>query len=157
MDRAMIERYAQGASAPKAAIAGLSAKDLNAFPVPGTWSIQQIVLHLLDSDLVGADRMKRVIAQDSPQLLAYDETAFANRLHYAEQDIATACEVFCLNRLLVATMLRQLPDAAFARRGTHSEHGSVALADLVATYVDHLDHHLKFIHDKRRLLGKPLA
>ena len=63
MDRSWIERYAAGANVPAEAIRGLTPTDLNAFPVPGTWSIQQIVIHLMDSDLIGSDRMKRVAAE----------------------------------------------------------------------------------------------
>ncbi|MEX0978439.1 MAG: hypothetical protein WDZ48_06290, partial [Pirellulales bacterium] len=57
---------------------------------------------------------------------------------------------------LMADILRRLPDAAFARQGHHNEHGAVTLAELLATYVNHLDHHLKFIRHKRELLGQPL-
>ena len=36
-----------------------------AFPIPGTWSIQQIIMHLMDSDLIASDRMNfaKVIAE----------------------------------------------------------------------------------------------
>ena len=59
------------------AVRGLRREDLQAHPVPGKWSIQQVVIHLMDSDLVTTDRMKRVIAEDNPTLLAYDEEKFA--------------------------------------------------------------------------------
>lgn len=156
MDRTWIDRYAAGADAPARGIAGLSPDDLNKFPVPGTWSIQQIVVHLMDSDLIGTDRMKRVIAEDRPLLIGYDETRFAASLHYESQDAAAAAEVFRLNRLLFAGVLRQLPDEAFGRAGVHSERGLETLADLVKGYVNHLDHHMKFLREKRRLIGKPL-
>jgi hypothetical protein len=99
VDRDVIERYAAGAAAPAKAIAGLSRDELNAFPVPGTWSIQQIVVHLMDSDLIGADRMKRVAAEDRPPtLIGYDESAFARGLFYDQLDPQLACEVFEKNR-----------------------------------------------------------
>jgi hypothetical protein len=155
MDRSLIERYAAGASVPGEAIRGLTTAELNAFPVPGTWSIQQIIIHLMDSDLIGADRMKRVAAENTmPQLIGYDETAFAKNLSYDKLDPAQACEVFRLNRLLTATVLRNLPDAAFERAGMHSERGRETLAHLVKDYAEHLEHHMKFLRDKRRLLGK---
>jgi hypothetical protein len=157
MDRTLIERYAAGAAVPAQAIAGLTEAELGARPVPGAWTIRQIVMHLYDSDLIGSDRMKRVIAEDEPTLLAYDETRFADRLFYDKQDLKTACEVFRLNRLLTAALLRNLPDEAFARAGTHTERGRETLEDLVKDYADHLDHHVKFLREKRRLLGKPLA
>ena len=158
MDRTLIEKYAAGASVPGEAIRGLTAAELNAFPVPGTWSIQQIIIHLMDSDLIGSDRMKRVAAENAPpQLIGYDETAFAKNLHYEKLDPVQACEVFRINRLLTATVLRNLPDAAFARHGMHSERGRETLEELVESYTEHVDHHMKFIKEKRRLLGKLLA
>ena len=156
MDRSLIERYAAGATVPAEGIRGLGDAELNAFPVPGTWSIRQIVLHLMDSDLIGADRMKRVIAMDSPALIAYDESAFARALGYDRADVQAACEVFRLNRLLTAAILRDLPDAAFARTGEHNEAGRLTLEDLLRTYVEHLDHHMRFLREKRKMLGKPM-
>ena len=156
MNRELIERYAVGAGKLRASIVGLGRQELNAFPVPGTWSIQQIVLHMMDGDLIASDRMKRVAAEEKPSLIGYDETAFARVLPYAELDPQMACDIFEKNRLMTAEILRRLPDAAFARMGNHNERGPVSLADLVETYVGHLDHHLKFIHEKRRLLGKAL-
>jgi hypothetical protein len=157
MNRDVIERYAAGAGSPAQAIAGLSREELNALPVPGTWSIQQIVVHLMDSDLIGSDRMKRVAAEERPPtLIGYDESAFARGLFYDQLDPRLACEVFEKNRLLTAEILRRLPDAAFDRTGDHNEHGRMTLAELVQNYADHLEHHLKFIRQKRQLLGKPL-
>jgi hypothetical protein len=157
MDRSLIERYAAGAAVPGEAIRGLTSAELNAFPVPGTWSIQQIIIHLMDSDLIGADRIKRVAAENvPPQLIGYDETAFAKNLSYDKLDPVQACEVFRLNRLLTAAVLRNLADAAFTRHGMHSERGRETLAELVEGYADHLDHHMKFLKEKRKLLGKPL-
>lgn len=151
-----IERYARGASDVSEAIAGLTPAELNAMPVPGTWSIQQIVLHLMDSDLIASDRMKRVIAEENPTIIGFDETAFANRLRYDKLDPHLAADIFQKNRQLTAVILRDLPDEAFGRIGTHNEAGELTLRDLVETYVNHLAHHLKFLYEKRKLLGKPL-
>jgi hypothetical protein len=156
MNRELVERYATGTNQLRQSIAGLNAEQLNAYPVPGTWSIQQIVLHLMDSDLIGSDRMKRVAAEvKEPTLIGYDETAFARGLFYDQLDVRLACEVFEKNRMLTTEILRRLPESAFAQTGFHNEHGRVTLADLVKTYADHLTHHLTFVHQKRALLGSP--
>jgi uncharacterized damage-inducible protein DinB len=157
MSRELIEQYAADADVPAKAIAGLKKADLLAFPVPGTWSIQQIILHLMDSDLIASDRMKRVAAEDRPPtLIGYDETAFAKNLAYDQVSARDAAEVFRLNRLVTAELLRRLPATAFKRIGHHNERGEVTLEGLLQTYVEHVHHHLKFIREKRKLLGKPL-
>ena len=156
MDRRIIEDYIAAASRPLAGIAGLTAADLDAQPVPGTWSIRQIVVHLMDSDLVASDRMKRVAALDEPALLAYDESAFASALGYEQTDAEIAARIFELNRKLTGDLLRRLADAAVARIGHHNEAGPMSLEKLVRTYVGHLEHHMGFLRKKRELLGKPL-
>jgi hypothetical protein len=154
MNSTLIDQYEADATLPAQAVAGLTKEELNSFPVPGTWSIQQVVLHLMDSDLIGSDRMKRVIAEPNPTLLAYDETAFSNNLHYEKLDAAMACEIFRLNRLMTAKLLRLLPDAAFEKTGNHTERGIESLEMLVQGYVDHLHHHMKFVREKRAKLGR---
>src|ERR1700740_3113111 len=116
MDRTTIEHYARGAPMVTAAIQGLAHDDFLATPVPGTWSIQQIILHLMDSDLIASDRMKRVAAENQPPtLIGYDETAFAKNLAYDDVSARDAAEVFRLNRLITAELLRKLPTSAFKR------------------------------------------
>ncbi len=156
MIRELINRYRTDAELPAKAIQGLTREDLNAFPVTGTWSIQQIIFHLMDSDLIASDRMKRIIAEEKPTLIGYNETAFSQRLFYEELDPVLACEIFAKNRLLTAEILRRLPNEAFLRTGMHNEAGEKSLAQMIKMYVDHLDYHLKFVYEKRRLLGKPL-
>jgi hypothetical protein len=157
MDRDQIERYRRGAHLPAAAIEGLIKELLLAFPIPGTWSIQQIVLHLMDSDLIGSDRMKRIIAEEKPQLIGYNESAFATALYYHDLDVYEACDIFAKNRLMTAEILRRLPEDKFLRTGVHNEDGEITLAKMVSKYADHLEYHLSFIHEKRRLLGSPLS
>jgi hypothetical protein len=150
----MIDAYADGAGKLRQSIQGLTRDDLVAFPVPGTWSIQQIVLHLMDSDLILADRMKRVIAEDNPTLIGFDESRFVRSLHYDAQPAEDAAALFELNRRMFGHVLRQLPPEAFDRVGTHNERGTLKLYDLLTMAVRHLDHHLKFVRDKREKLGK---
>lgn len=156
MDRSVIERYAKGAGALGAAIDGLSKADLTAFPVPGTWSIQQIVFHMYDSELIASDRLKRIIAMENPLLIGYDETLFANRLFYNDLDPQAACRIVEQNRQLTAEIFRRLPDEAFSRTGIHNERGKITLGEYLKSTCDHLDHHLSFIRKKRELLGRPL-
>jgi DinB superfamily len=156
IDSSMIDQFERGGEKLRQAVVGLTREDLAAFPVPGTWSIQQIVIHLMDSELVGIDRMKRVAAEDNPLLIGYDETKFSQRLFYDQQSVESALTMIDLSRREFAKVLRKLPAEAFARTGVHNEVGKVTLGELVKKYVHHLDHHLKFIVEKRAKLGKAL-
>ncbi len=165
MDRTNIDRFeAQGAELA-GWIAGLSAKELDAHPVAGAWSMRTLVVHMFDSDLVGTERMKRVIALQGeahddappdrpPLLLGYDENKFSARLPEGVVDLPSACAAFDANRRIMAARLRALPDRAFTRVGEHSESGLKTLADLVKGYIKHFDDHAKFALAKRKALGK---
>jgi hypothetical protein len=153
MDRTLIEQYEKGGDDLKIAVRGLDAKDARAFPVPGKWSIQQLVIHLLDSDLIMADRMKCVIAEENPKLMPFDENLFVKNLNYDEQSIEDVVAIFHLNRRNFARVLKKLPDSAFDRIGTHSERGPLKLSGILAGAVNHLKHHLKFLVEKREKLG----
>lgn len=153
----LIDQYEAGGKVLALGIEGLSREDLLAVPVPETWSIQQIVLHLLDSDLVMADRMKRIIAEDDPLLIGFSESRFAQRLFYEAQPAEEAVRLFALNRRLMAMVLRQLPELAFQRIGTHNKRGQLKLAELVDGAIRHLEHHMAYLHVKRAKLGKPIT
>jgi hypothetical protein len=154
MGRSIIEKFAAGADVPGNAIRGLTQHELNSFPVPGTWSIQQLIVHLMESHLVCADRMRRIIAEENPTLIGYNETLFIKNLFPERLDATTVCEAFRLNQLLMAEILRQLPDAAFDRAGMHNERGRLTLGSMVKGYVEHLDHHMKFLRAKLKALGR---
>lgn len=157
MSKALIDRYAAGSATLSRSVAGLNPVELDAFPIPGTWSIRQIVVHTLDSDLIATHRMRRIVAEELPLLISYDETLFAKALHYEAVDLALALRLFADNRAFTVALLNHLPDTAWQRAGIHNQRGKVSLAQMVQMYTDHVDHHVGFITKKRALLGKPAA
>lgn len=156
MDQTILQRYQQGPALLRASVAGLTQADLDAFPIPNTWSIRQIVVHLLDSDMAATHRIRRMLAEDTPLLIAYDETAFSHKLDYHSTDVELALRLFEDNRRFTMGTLKTLTDAAYARTGVHNQRGKVTVADMVRLYADHVHHHHAFIIKKRALLGKPL-
>ena len=157
MNRELIESYAAGGETLRRAVQGLEREDLLARPGPGDWSIQEVVIHLADSDSISIDRMKRILSEDNPPLLYADETAYNDRLLPEEQSLEDALVLFDVGRRQWARVLRRLPDEAFARQGTHNRAGVVTLGGMVASYCKHVTHHLSFVKAKRERLGKPLA
>lgn len=159
MNRDMIDLYAAGAEKLSLGIRGLTAEDLKCLPSDpkvGKWSIQQLVVHLADAEQVTADRMKRVIAEDNPPLVAFDENKWTANLHYDGQSAEDAAKLVELTRKQMAIVLRELPDNAFTRSGMHSESGKKTLASLVEGAVKHLEHHLNYLHAKRAAMGKEM-
>jgi uncharacterized damage-inducible protein DinB len=157
VSRAVIDRYAEGGPLLRYAVTGLAPEHATATPGPGAWSIAQLVAHLLDTDLVFAERIKRVIAEDEPILSGFDENLWIERLGSGEMPVSEAAELFAANRAWMTRIHRRCSDGDFARAGRHSEHGRQNLAEIVAKVTNHVDHHLRFLYTKRANLGVALA
>src|SRR5712672_3425613 len=153
MERTIIDQYELGPDKLLKAIAGMTHADLMAAPIPGKWSTHQVVIHLADAEAAFADRIRRIVAEDSPVLIAWDENKFAQRLHYEAQSTSDAVEIIVLTRRQITRILRVLPDSAFDRVGRHTERGPQTVLDVLGYAVPHLDHHLKFVAEKRKALG----
>jgi hypothetical protein len=149
----LIEDYLAGPAALRQAVSGLKREDLVARPVPGRWSILEVVCHLADSEQAYCHRMKRVIAEDHPLLPGYDETRFAGSLAYHERDLEQELTLLEGMRQQMARILRALPESAWSRTGEHTERGGMTLEDLLRTEAEHIPHHLTFIAEKRRALS----
>jgi uncharacterized damage-inducible protein DinB len=156
MDRSLIDRFEACGPRLRAAVAGLTREDLTARPGPGKWSIQEVVIHLVDSDEIAIDRMKRILTEDNPTLLYADESAYTDRLFIHDQSLEDALTIFEVGRRQFARVLRRLPDEAFERFGTHNRKGRVTVGEMVASYIKHVDDHLVYLLGKRERLGKPV-
>jgi len=150
----LLERFRRGPELVAVAITGAAGAELDYTPAPGKWSVRQILCHLADSEIVGADRFRRVIAEDNPVIRAYDEKAWARNLDYSRRKISRALETFRRTRTENYELLKELPVEAFSREGTHSERGVLTLLDLLRTYAEHAENHgrqLKAVRDDYRI------
>lgn len=146
--------YLKGAADLRAAVAGLSREQVLARPVPGKWSTLEVLCHLADFEPVFAERMKRIIALgDAPLLLAADETLFHKELRYHDRDADEEVAVIDATRRQTARILRGLHPDLLHKTGVHSVRGLLSLEKVVQTAINHVNHHLPFIHEKRKALG----
>jgi uncharacterized damage-inducible protein DinB len=153
----LIARFAADAELLSHDIAGLTDADLDARPIAGAWTIRELIWHVVDSDIILGDRMRRIIAEDQPSLIGFDESLFVQKLFYQQRDLGPAVKLFAVNRLVMADILRRLQPNDFERVGLHSEVGPLTLLQMLEKTVAHPLHHRKFLVEKRRLLGKPLS
>jgi len=152
----LIEAYLEGPQLLRRSVAGMTREQLLSRPVPGKWSTQEVVCHLVDSDQAWIHRIKRVIAEDKPLLIGYDEARFPTALGYNDRNVEAEPTLLDLMRRQMASILRKLPDAALSRVGIHSERGSVTLEEMIKIENDHILHHVRFVLEKRRALGLPV-
>ena len=147
-----IDAYLAGPKQLRDAIAGMTAEQIDAAPVPGKWSTRQIICHLADFEPVYADRMKRALVEDEPTVFGGDPDAFAARLAYDQRSIEEDLQLIESVRKHMGRILNTLEPDAFQRKVRHSEAGPLTLEKLLTNITHHIPHHVQFIEEKRKAL-----
>lgn len=148
----LIAKYDRGPSELRAAVAPFSTIQVRTPASPGAWSVLQVVCHIADFELVYADRMKRVVAEENPTLFGGDPDVFAAKLAYSQRDLRDELDVICSVRRQVSRFLKTLKASDFDRTGQHSTDGPLSLTTLLQRIAGHIPHHLKFISGKAKSL-----
>jgi uncharacterized damage-inducible protein DinB len=149
----LIDSYLAGPQLLRTAVAGMNREQLLARPGPGMWSSLEVLCHLADFEVVYADRMKRVLAENEPTMFGGDPDKFAASLAYHERDAEEELLLVELVRRQMVRILRTLKPEDFQRRGNHSESGPLTLETLLQRVTGHIPHHVRFIEEKRQALG----
>ena len=102
----LIARYAGGYDEVVRSLAGFPAEALTARLLPGKWSAAEIVHHLGDAEPISAQRLRTLLVQERPLILAYDQEAYARLLRYTERPIEPALEAFRAARANTVGLLR---------------------------------------------------
>jgi hypothetical protein len=138
-----LERFRRGPELLAVVLTGVFGEETDFTAAPGKWSIRQIVAHLADSEMVGAQRFRKVIAEERPALEAFDQDAWASNLDYTRKQPKNSLESFRRVRAENYELLKSVPEAAFEREGVHSERGPVSLRQLLEIYADHAESHAR--------------
>jgi len=145
----LLERFRRGPELVASALAGLSGAEEDFATAPGKWSIRQIAAHLADSELVGAHRLRQVIAEDNPTLIAFDQDAWTKNLDYSRRKAEQSLETFRRIRTENYELLKAVPDAAWERTGNHTENGPMTLRRLLEGYAGHAESHARQLQQIR--------
>lgn len=135
-----LDRYASAADDLEAAVVGLSEADLDHAPADGGWTARMVVHHCADSESMAYIRLRRLVAEDEPVIVGYDEPEWARRLHY-DRPIASSLAVVRAVRTASLELLRSLKPAEWERTGTHSESGPYSVRDWLRIYAEHTHEH----------------
>lgn len=144
----LIDRYAAGYAAIEAALAGITDLEWEAREAPGEWSPREVVHHLADSEMTSAIRVRRLLVEDDPEIVGYDQEAFARRLRY-DRPVEGSLAAFRGARESTAPLLRLLAEKDWARAGRHTESGRYSMEDWLEIYAGHAHEHADQIRRAR--------
>jgi hypothetical protein len=145
----LLERFRRGPEVLAVVLTGVFGEEEDFTTAPGKWSIRQIIAHLADAEMVGAHRLRQVIAEQNPTLIAFDQDAWARNLDYARRKPKQSLETFRRIRAENYDLLKDLPESAFDRTGNHTENGSMTLRALLEGYSQHAESHARHLQEIR--------
>ena len=145
----LIERYRTGTADVENALHGITEAELDRHPAdPDEWTPRAVAHHLADSEAMAYIRLRRLIAEDDPLIVGYDEPEWARRLHY-DRPIAPSVAVLVAVRAASLQLLETIDEAEWERTGTHSDSGSYGVTDWLRIYAGHAHEHADQIRAAR--------
>jgi DinB family protein len=133
-------------------INGVPAGRLRERPAAGKWSVNEIVAHLADAELVIAFRMRLILGAPGTPIVAYDQDSWVTSGHYDKRDPRQSVEQFTVVREGNLALLESLTPEQWKHYGMHSERGQETIERIVRMTAGHDMNHLQQI--ERILSGK---
>jgi hypothetical protein len=157
----LINRYRDGARAVAVAVGTLSEDDLDRRPTHPGWSARELihplrevfrpayhdlsareVVHNLgDAEIIESIRLRRMLAENTPVLQHWDETAYTERLHY-DRPIAVALRAFEALAMANAELLETLSEQEWRREGNQEKPWPLSVDGWLEERVEHVQQRL---------------
>lgn len=146
----LITQYREGYRVVRDALQGITDAELDQSEPEDDWTPRQIVLHLGDAELIGAERLRRLLAEREPVIQGYDEGLYMERLP-DDRPIEPSLEAMRWARESTAELLERMTEADWRIVGRHSQRGPYGTEDWLQMYAAHAIDHADQI---RRARGK---
>lgn len=138
----LIEEYNQDYALLREAVEGLSEEELRFQPAPGKWSIHQIVIHVTDSEILSTHRLRKVLAEEEPLLLSFDQETWVDNLGYERLDLEQHLLLFQMLRASMLPILENLTTEQLERVGKYPDGERFMFKELLEFRVQHVRDHL---------------
>src|SRR2546425_5566949 len=151
--RKLINEISRAPAKLRAAVSGLSEKQLNTPYRPEGWTVRQVVHHVPDSHLNAYVRFKLALTERQPTIKPYDEKLWASLEDVRKTPVETSLSLLESLHERWVVLLRSLAAGDFARTLQHPELGIMTLDALLAMYAWHGRHHVAHITSLRERMG----
>ncbi len=132
-------RVRANASAGQRVLAG---PEVAAWPVPGVWSPLEYGCHVRDVHRVFGERLRRVLEEDDPLFVNWDQDEAAVAGGYARQDPAVVARELADAAAAVADRYASVPADAWDRPGRRSNGSVFTTLSLARYHLHDVEHHL---------------
>ena len=114
-------------------------------PAPGKWSVNEIVAHLAEAEIVLGWRMRAIAGAPGTPIQAFDQDAWAAAGDYAAREAKSSFALFRALREANLEWLRRLRPEQWKHFGVHSERGEESIETIVRMMAGHDVNHLRQI------------
>ena len=144
----LLQKYRTGHQAVVDSLANLRDDELDRSPGAGDWTTRQIVHHIADSEMTSAIRLRKLVAEDNPTIVCYDEKVFAESLT-RDRPIEPSLEAVRWARESTMQILERLTEDEWHKAGTHTELGPYSVEKWLEVYAAHCHDHAAQIKRSR--------
>jgi len=120
-------------------------------PAPDKWSVNEILAHLADTELVGGFRIRLILGAPGTPIVAFDQDAWVTSGHYDKRDPRKSLAQFTALREANLELLKSLTRQQWKLYGMHAERGSETIERIVQMFAGHDLNHIQQIE---RILGR---
>jgi len=128
----------------------LSESDSLAIQSPWTWSLRQVLGHLIDVERVFGYRFVRIASGDEVSLPGFDQNILVDGQHFGSVSINLMLEEWLGLRIANVRMVSRIPASQFANSCLVDGHRMTASA-AACVIVGHVEHHLVVV--RKRVAG----
>lgn len=112
-------------------------------PGPGKWSVNEILAHLSETEIVVGWRMRAIVGAPGTPIQAFDQDAWAAAGNYAGRDAKKSLALYRAVREANLEWLRRLRPEQWKHFGMHAERGEESIEMLVSLMAGHDLNHLR--------------
>jgi uncharacterized damage-inducible protein DinB len=137
------------------AAAGLSSAKLRKRPAPGKWSIQEILGHLLDTEVIYAYRYRMMMGDSGGPIQGYDQEKMVREMAWSRKrwSVKRILEHIAALRRSTLFVLENVPRPYRERYGLHSERGKETVRRTQEMIAGHDLNHLAQMKAIRKKYG----
>jgi len=114
---------------------------------PGKWSAKEVLGHVCDTERIFAYRALRISRADATPLAGFEQDDYVRNGPFAQRPLADLVEDFIAVRRATLSLLRNLDEGAWARRGVANKN-EVTVRALAYIIAGHELHHRGILEEK---------
>src|SRR5882724_466456 len=151
--RKMIAEVADAPRALRAAVAGLSAPQLDTPYRPGGWTVRQVTHHVPDSHMNAYVRFKLALTEEEPTIRPYEQQLWAELPDTRDTPIAVSLTLLDSLHDRWVRLLRSITPEQWQRKFRHPELGLLTVERNLGLYAWHGKHHVAHVTELRKRSG----